>query len=360
MSTTKVYGLTDVVGEAELAARRLRARVAELEESVAALHRGADAVRRGQSRGLGPDDVRRLLDRLLAELPTTGRATRAVAEHAEAHLARVADVRDQAMGLAMVPVRRVTAGLPRLVRQVATSAGRDVQLRLVGEDVELDAQVLDGVADSLKHLVTNAVDHGCEPPEAREAAGKPRTATVTVTARGAGGTVSLEVRDDGGGIDADRLRAKAVDAGLLPAGSTASGPDLLPLLFSAGLSTAEQVSETSGRGVGLDVVKEAVDALGGSVVVDSERGAGTAVTLVLPVTLGGAAVPGRPRRRRALRGARPGRRGVRRAGRRRARRDRGASRRRPARPVTAAGRPGGDARRRRPALADRGVGGPAR
>ncbi len=195
-------------------------------------------------------------------------------------------VRDGAMGLAMVPVKRAFAPLPRIARDVAVATQKDLRIRTDGEEVELDKQVLDGVADALKHLVINAVDHGCETPAARRAAGKPEQALVTVSARSVGGTVVLEVSDDGAGVDEDVVRAKAVSLGMLPPDSTLTGPPLLALLFTPAFSTAGAVTATSGRGVGLDVVQDAVEALGGSVEVTSVRGAGTSFTLTLPVTLG--------------------------------------------------------------------------
>jgi CheY-like chemotaxis protein len=146
--------------------------------------------------------------------------------------------------------------------------------------------VLDGVADALKHLVINAVDHGCETPEERVAADKPVRATVTVSAKAAGGTVVLEVSDDGRGIDEDAVRATAIERGLLPVGSTLGGAQLFQLLFLASFSTSPTVTSTSGRGVGLDVVKTAVDDFGGTIDVFSELGAGTSFVLTLPITLG--------------------------------------------------------------------------
>jgi chemotaxis protein histidine kinase CheA/CheY-like chemotaxis protein len=190
------------------------------------------------------------------------------------------------MGLAMVPVRRVAAGLPRVVRDIAAATGKDVRLVVEGEDVELDKQVLDGVSDALKHLVVNAVDHGCESPADRLAAGKPAQGTVTVSARAAGGTVVLEVADDGAGIDEDALRAAAVARGVLPADTTASGHSLHEVLFLPAFTTADRVTETSGRGVGLDVVRTAVESLGGAVDLRTAPGLGTTFTLTLPVTLG--------------------------------------------------------------------------
>ena len=178
------------------------------------------------------------------------------------------------MGLAMVPVRRVVAGLPRVVRDLAAATGKDVRLVLDGQDVELDKQVLDGVSDALKHLVVNAVDHGCEPAAERVAAGKPAQATVTVTARAAGGTVVIEVADDGAGIDEDVLRATAIARGVLLPDSLLTGPALHERAVPARRSsTAEEVTETSGRGVGLDVVRSAVEALGGLVELRTAPGA---------------------------------------------------------------------------------------
>jgi chemotaxis protein histidine kinase CheA len=223
-----------------------------------------------------------------------GAAGRELLGRAEDAQNRLAGVRDGAMGLAMVPLRRVLAGFPQLVRELSAGGGpddtgqpaKDVRLVLVGQDVELDTRVLDAVADSLRHLVTNAVDHGCETPADRVHAGKPPQATVTVTARAAGSTVVIEVSDDGRGVDEDALRAVAVTRGVLPADSVLSGQALLQVLFSAGFSTRDEVTRTSGRGVGLDVVKTVVEDLSGTLGVRAEAGAGTTFTISLPVTLG--------------------------------------------------------------------------
>jgi CheY-like chemotaxis protein len=190
------------------------------------------------------------------------------------------------MGLAMVPVRRVVAGLTRVVRDVASASGKDVRLVLVGEDVELDKQVLDGVSDALKHLVVNAVDHGCEHAVDRVAAGKSAQSTVTVSARSAGGTVVIDVADDGAGIDEQAVRAAAIARGVLPADSTLAGAALLEVLFTPAFSTLSTVTESSGRGIGLDVVRSSVEALGGLVEVRTSPGAGTTFTVTVPVTLG--------------------------------------------------------------------------
>ncbi|MCW2585885.1 MAG: CheA signal transduction histidine kinase, partial [Frankiales bacterium] len=226
------------------------------------------------------------LHRLVGAGDELAGTVRGLRELVEGHRGGMALVRDGAMGLAMVPVRRVFAALPRIVRDVAQATGKDVRLATSGEDVELDKQVLDGVADALKHLVINAVDHGCEAAADRAAVGKPAQAVVTVSARSVGGTVVIEVADDGAGVDEDAVREKAVRLGLLPADSPLVGSAVLSLLFTPAFSTSETVTETSGRGVGLDVVRTAVEELGGAVEVRSEQGAGTAFVLTLPVTLG--------------------------------------------------------------------------
>jgi chemotaxis protein histidine kinase CheA len=284
--TRRVHGLLDVVGEAELDVRRIER---QAQDAVALLGEHHALVRNLRQALLRDGASPEVVDGVTALVAVTDRlaaTTRDLRSRTEDAVNRLARVRDGAMGLAMVPVHRVVAGFPALVREVATATGKDVDLVTTGADVELDVRVLDGVAEALRHLVTNAVDHGCEGPTARTAAGKPARATVTVAARQAGSTVVLEVADDGAGIDDDALRAAAVRRGLLSSDAAASGAALHQLLFEPGFSTREDVTETSGRGVGLDVVRTAVDALGGAVEVVSEPGAGTRFVLTLPVTLG--------------------------------------------------------------------------
>jgi chemotaxis protein histidine kinase CheA len=283
VATDKVYELLDVVGEAELDARRVERASSEL-DALALEHTKWLRMLRAQSDTFG-GEAALAVNRLMSVGDELASATRELRELVDGAHGRLAQVRDGAMGLAMVPVRRVVAGLPRVVRDIAAETGKDVRLALVGEDVELDKKVLDGVSDALKHLVVNAVDHGCEPAEQRVAAGKPAEATVTVAARAAGGTVVIEVSDDGAGIDEDALRRQALAHGIISDPSL-SGPALWQVLFVPAFSTASEVTETSGRGVGLDVVRTAVEALGGAVDLRSTPGAGTTFLLTLPVTLG--------------------------------------------------------------------------
>ncbi|MDX6266562.1 MAG: two-component system, chemotaxis family, sensor histidine kinase and response regulator WspE [Frankiales bacterium] len=288
VAASKVYDLLDVVGEADLGARRVEQTTGTLLTLAADQARWAGVLRQATQKHAAtlPPDVALALHRLVGASDDLAGTVRGLRELVEGHRGGMALVRDGAMGLAMVPVRRVFAALPRIVRDVAQTTGKDVELITSGEDVELDKQVLDGVADALKHLVINAVDHGCEAPAGRRAAGKPERAVVHVSARSVGGTVVIEVADDGAGVDEDAVRDKAVGLGMIPADSTLVSSALLALLFTPAFSTSETVTETSGRGVGLDVVRNAVEELGGSVEVRSERGSGTAFVLTLPVTLG--------------------------------------------------------------------------
>src|SRR3954467_404403 len=284
VATDKVYELLDVVGEAELDARRVERASAELDVLTGEQTKWLRMLRQA---GVGALDgeAALALNRLLSVGDELLHATRDLRELVDGAHGRLAQVRDGAMSLAMVPVRRVVAGLPRVVRDIAAETGKQAQLVLVGEDVELDKKVLDGVSDALKHLVVNAVDHGCESPEQRVAAGKPAEATVTVAARAAGGTVVIEVSDDGAGIDEQALRTEALSRGLI-ADPTLTGPALWQVLFLPAFSTTSEVTETSGRGVGLDVVRTAVESLGGTVDLRSTPGEGTTFALTLPVTLG--------------------------------------------------------------------------
>ena len=284
VAASKVYDLLDAVGEADLGARRVE-QTTSLLLSLAAEQARWIAELRKTTTDL-PPDLALALHRLTGTGDQLVGTVRGMRELVEGHRGGMALVRDGVMGLAMVPVRRVFAALPRILRDVAAATGKDVRLETSGEDVELDKQVLDGVADALKHLVINAVDHGCEDAGTRLAHGKAPQAVVTISARSVGGTVVLEVTDDGAGVDEDAVRAKACLLGLLPADSTLTGPPLLNLLFTPALSTNAAVTETSGRGVGLDVVREAVEGLGGAVEVRSELGQGTSFVLTLPIALG--------------------------------------------------------------------------
>ena len=191
------------------------------------------------------------------------------------------------MQVRMIPVEAVFLRFPRLVRDLSTKLGKQVDLNLVGKDTELDRTVVDALGDPLVHLVRNALDHGLEAPDEREAAGKPATGTLTISAQHAGGNVIITVADDGRGIDPRRVAARPPSAGSSPADAVDAidMPRAVELLFSAGFSTAEITSDISGRGVGMDAVRAAIRGLGGEVLMSSEHGQGTSAQIRLPLTL---------------------------------------------------------------------------
>ncbi len=191
------------------------------------------------------------------------------------------------MAIRMMPVSQVFQRFPRLVRDISRKLGKEVTLVILGEDTEADKNVLESLADPLIHMVRNSLDHGIETPEARRAAGKPDHGTLRLCARQENDNVIIEVSDDGRGIDPERVREKALRGGLITAEQAAQmGPeDLVNLVFAAGFSTREEVSDLSGRGVGMDVVRSAVRKAGGDVWLTSRVGAGTCVTVQLPLTM---------------------------------------------------------------------------
>jgi two-component system chemotaxis sensor kinase CheA len=187
----------------------------------------------------------------------------------------------------MQPVGNVFNKFPRVVRDISREMGKDIELRMEGKEVELDKTILEGLSDPLTHLVRNSADHGIESPEEREAAGKKQTGWITLKAYHAAGQVNIAILDDGKGMDADRIAAKAVEKGLVSEEEikSMSEKDKLQLIFMPGLSTADQVSDVSGRGVGMDVVKSNLDRLGGQVEIDTTVGKGTSILIKLPLTL---------------------------------------------------------------------------
>jgi two-component system chemotaxis sensor kinase CheA len=191
------------------------------------------------------------------------------------------------MQVRMIPVEAVFLRFPRLVRDLSTKLGKQVELKLVGKDTELDRTVVDALGDPLVHLVRNSLDHGLEGPEERKAAGKPETGILEISARHAGGNVVIEVKDDGRGVDPLRVAQKAAEKGLIAPEQIESidTKAAIELLFSAGFSTAEQTSDISGRGVGMDAVRATIRELGGEVVMTSEKGVGTCAQIRLPLTL---------------------------------------------------------------------------
>jgi two-component system chemotaxis sensor kinase CheA len=191
------------------------------------------------------------------------------------------------MQVRMIPVEAVFMRFPRLVRDLSQKLSKSVDLQLVGKDTELDRTVVDALGDPLVHLVRNSLDHGLEGAEERRAAGKPETGILEISARHAGGNVVIEVKDDGRGVDPQRVASKAAERGLIAPEQVDSidAKGAIDLLFSAGFSTADTTSDISGRGVGMDAVRATIRDLGGEVVMTSEKGVGTCAQIRLPLTL---------------------------------------------------------------------------
>lgn len=195
------------------------------------------------------------------------------------------ELQESVMQIRMVPISFSFSRFPRLVHDLSTKLGKQIELRMTGEGTEVDKTVIEKIGDPLVHLVRNSLDHGIESPEERTAAGKPATGTVHLGASHRGGNIVIEIRDDGRGLPRDRILAKAVERGLVSAGDNLSDKDIYDLIFQPGFSTAEQVSDVSGRGVGMDVVRRNINELGGAIEVESTPGQGSAIIIRLPLTL---------------------------------------------------------------------------
>lgn len=199
------------------------------------------------------------------------------------HISR--DLQEQVMKVRMIPVEGTFSRFQRVVRDLAAELGKDIRLVMSGTETELDKNVIEQIADPLKHLVRNSADHGLERPQARAAAGKPTTGTIWLRAYQQEGQIIIEVADDGAGIDRDRVLKKALERGLAAPGTAYGDHEVFGFMFQPGFSTAEKVTEVSGRGVGLDVVRQNIEALRGTVEVESAPGSGTTFRIKLPLTL---------------------------------------------------------------------------
>jgi two-component system chemotaxis sensor kinase CheA len=195
------------------------------------------------------------------------------------------DLQHNAMSMRMVPVRSVMQKMTRLVRDLATAQNKQVQLHLSGEDTELDRNIVEELADPLLHMMRNAVDHGIESPAERQAQGKSAQGNIHLQAAHQGGGILISIRDDGKGLDSAKILSKARQRGLIPADSVPSEKDIYSLIFLPGFSTADSVTEISGRGVGMDVVRGGINKLRGRVDIDSVSGQGTTFNIFLPLTL---------------------------------------------------------------------------
>ncbi len=198
-----------------------------------------------------------------------------------------ADLQEEVMKTRMQPIGNAWAKLPRLVRDLAADLGKEIQLERVGTDTELDRQVLELIRDPLTHMVRNSCDHGIEPPAERRAAGKPEAGTIRISAFHEGGQIVIEIADDGRGLDIGKIRARATRLGLVSEteAEKLSEAQLHKFIFAPGFSTAAAITSVSGRGVGMDVVKNNIDQIGGIIDLASKPGQGTTFTIRIPLTL---------------------------------------------------------------------------
>ena len=195
------------------------------------------------------------------------------------------ELQESVMNIRMLPISFVFSRFPRLAHDISNKLGKKIELKLVGEHTEVDKTVVELLSDPLVHLVRNSLDHGVEMPDVRVAAGKPETGTVTLEAYHRGGNIVIEVSDDGKGLDKDKLRAKAIEKGLIEPDSVLTDKQTYELIFMPGFSTAEQLTDISGRGVGMDVVRRNIQTLGGNIEIISTLGKGSTISIHLPLTL---------------------------------------------------------------------------
>jgi two-component system, chemotaxis family, sensor kinase CheA len=227
-------------------------------------------------------DIFNLFDDFEANLKTTVNSFRSTSQILGRN---TTELHEKVLQIRMVPISQIFSRFPRLVRDVSKSLDKKITLQIEGEDTELDKSVIDDLLDPLIHCVRNAVDHGVEKPEERAAAGKPEEGTVLLKASNEGNMIIIEIIDDGKGIDVDVIRQKAIERGVIHPNKDLSNIEAFNLIFEPGFSTAKEITNISGRGVGLDVVKKQIDKLNGSVKVWSEKGTGTKMTIKLPLTL---------------------------------------------------------------------------
>jgi two-component system chemotaxis sensor kinase CheA len=195
------------------------------------------------------------------------------------------ELQESVMQVRMLPISFTFSRFPRLVHDLSSKMGKKIELKMTGENTEVDKTVIEKIGDPLVHLVRNSLDHGIEMPEERVAAGKPETGTINLNAFHKGGNIVIEIRDDGKGLNRERIESKAVDKGLIEAEHNLSDRQIYELIFQPGFSTADVVSDVSGRGVGMDVVRKNINELGGSIEIESEPGKGSAIIIRLPLTL---------------------------------------------------------------------------
>jgi len=235
-----------------------------------------------------------VLVNLVGELVTVqARLSQTAAGRGDLELSNIAEeverltgeLRDSALNIRMLPIGSTFSKFKRLVRDLSGELGKEIEMTTDGAETELDKTVIEKLNDPLVHLIRNSIDHGIELPEAREAAGKPRYGTVHLAAVHSGDSVLITIKDDGAGLDKEAIRTKAIEKGIITATAELSEKELFGLIFAPGFSTAKTISSISGRGVGMDVVKRAIEALRGTIEIASVRGEGTRIMVRIPLTL---------------------------------------------------------------------------
>ncbi len=231
---------------------------------------------------------------LVGELVTVqARLSQKAASHGDSELIAIseeierltADLRENTMGIRMMPIGTIFSKFRRLVRDLSNELGKDVELVTEGSETELDKTVIERLNDPLIHIIRNCIDHGIELPDDREKSGKPKLGTVCLKAEHSGANVIISISDDGKGLDKEAIYAKAIEKGLISNDAALSEEEIFSFILMPGFSTAKRITDVSGRGVGMDVVKRAIENLRGSIDIKSEKGRGTTITLKLPLTL---------------------------------------------------------------------------
>ena len=305
-TTSSVNAAVEAVAAAETASSvsKMAAAAARVEKkeasataaSTAAAQNAAAAAAAGQTIRVDLDRVDRLIN-LVGELvinqamlsqsvienDTTGTSSINMGLEELQQLTR--EIQDSVMAIRAQPVKPVFQRMSRIVREVADMVGKSIRLVTEGENTEVDKTVIDKLAEPLTHMIRNAVDHGIETPEKREAAGKDPEGTIKLTAKHRSGRIVIELVDDGAGINRERVRQKAIDNDLIAADANLTDEEIDNLIFAPGFSTADKISDISGRGVGMDVVKRSIQALGGRISISSRPGHGSTFTMSLPLTL---------------------------------------------------------------------------
>lgn len=241
-----------------------------------------------------PSEKLDILVNLVGELVTVqARLTQTAALSKNSHLTLIAEeverltseLRDGTLNIRMMPFGSTFSKFKRLVRDLSDDLGKEVEMITDGANTELDKTVIERLNDPLVHIIRNSIDHGIEAPEVRESVGKPRQGTIRLTGEHSGDCVLITIQDDGAGLDKDAIRAKAVERRIISDSAQLSEKELFGLIFAPGFSTAKKITGISGRGVGMDVVKQAIEALRGSIDISSRKGEGTTITIRLPLTL---------------------------------------------------------------------------